>query len=93
MCPFRDDAATVTLHTVQLTLACFLSLKVAPSLVDLHLQATSLQFHLMYPGVHTRAFVLSRFVSSPIRRNIATDTAKASCTHMWSFPPTLLPSA
>ena len=37
MFPFRDDATTVTTNNVQLTLACFLYLKVYNSLVALSL--------------------------------------------------------
>ena len=78
MCPFADDAATVTPYSVQLALSRFLSLNVAPSLVVLCLYAFLLHFPLMYPVVHNKVFVLSRLVSSPTRQNIAIITARAS---------------
>ena len=89
MCPFKDDVATFTLHTVRLTLARFLSLKFSPSLMALRLLAASLHFPHMYPGVHTKSFVFSRFVSTPTLHNITNDTVRAYCTQMWYLPPIL----
>ena len=37
MCPLKDDATNVTLHTVKLTLVRFLYLNPPPSLMDLRL--------------------------------------------------------
>ena len=80
MCPFKDNAVTVTLNNVQQTFACLLSLNVSPSPESLRLYAASLHFPQMYLVVHIKSFVLSRLFSSPTRWNIATVTARAYCT-------------
>ena len=92
LCPIKDDASTVNPHTVQLTLVHFLFLNVTPSPVSLSLCAASLHFPQMYPGVHTKAFVFSRFLSCPTRQKISTDTVRVSCTQIWSLTH-ILPSS
>ena len=42
ICPFKDDAATITLHSAQLTLGRFLSLDIDPYPVAWHLYASFL---------------------------------------------------